>query len=773
MKKLILFLMASMFFMSFANALVPYENIVYDSFSDGVVNQSLWVNSTGTSEFSNLLQLTATNGQTGLFIKSIDFIDATNLQKFLYNVSFAHASAISGSSWSTGTCTNRIFLFGTMVKEHTISCTAFNNLDSGTIYGQYNETSQNFDWYYNTVKMGQLAMNTNFINITADNGATTGIGTQYNRIQQVDYTLRKTLDSNLTSPTNNDYISTDTVTFETEITTPNITSLNFTLLNATLFVWDSSGSVYGTNFTTMTGTSNETSLTLTGFDPDSYTWNYYICQEGGCYFGSNNNTFTYSFMQNAITFDTPVIETSNQTFMLNITKSDSISLVSAILYYNNTAYSTTKTTEGDNRIFTTTLDVPAVPLSTNISFYWTLDLDGFQFNSTFNNQTVNTLNLGLCNGTITQQIFNFTSYLEKNTTRINPYSFAGTFDYYVGSGSTIKSTSTQNTSAAEVLVCVSSLAETIYLDAEIDYGFESDNLTTAARKYFFQDAPITENQNISLYLLENEEASTFILNVLDKNSQPVGDALIHIQRYYPSEGVYRTVQISKTDENGRTVGFYKTETVTYKHIITKDGVVLLDTGTGGIVVGESVPFTLNFIVGDTQIPTFELLDGNSTISTSLTYNDTTKIVLFTYIDPTGSTNYGRLEVYQDSLTNSTRTTICNNSVTGSSGSITCNMTGLTGTFVAKGYVTTETNLQKIITFLITTARDIFDETGAILGWFIILTVAMTALWNPSVGVILIDASIILVGATGLLVFSPLTYFSIVGISIILLIMFRT
>lgn len=499
------------------------------------------------------------------------------------------------------------------------------------------------------------------------------------------------------------------------------------------------------------------------------------------FFSATNGTIQYTTLSieygqiyfNNIIFNATTIETSNEGFVLNTTLNGS-SLSSATLVYNNTRYTSTKLNQGSNTLFQNNISIPSVTTAINKSFYWEVIVDGSVFNSSFNNQTINPLLLGLCDVNKTIQVLNFTSYLEKNLTRVNPFSFQGTFDYYVGSGTTFKTESIQNNSAAEVVVCVSNIDIPVKTNAHISYGFEDANLSLVSRNYFFDDATlINATQNISLLLLEDEDATSFILKVIDGENNPVENAFINIQRYYPGEGIYRTVQIAKTDDNGRSVGFYQTETVTYKHIITKDGIVLLDTGEGGVVVGESVPFTLTFTVGDDLIAPWEYLNENSTILTSLAYNDTSKLVSFGYIDPSGSTNFGRLYVYQEGLQNSTSTTICDTNTTGSAATITCNMTGLTGTYIAKGYVIESTNLQKLISFIITTARDVFGQTGVFLGWIILLTVSMAMLFNPSVGIIVIDATIIFLGLTGLLIFSPVAYFAIIGISILLLILFKT
>jgi len=120
----------------------------------------------------------------------------------------------------------------------------------------------------------------------------------------------------------------------------------------------------------------------------------------------------------------------------------------------------------------------------------------------------------------------------------------------------------------------------------------------------------------------------------------------------------------------------------------KDGVVLLET-TPQKVVGKDVPYTLTFTVGDALVYPWSAFETSPNIVSSLTYNKTSKIVTFSYVDTTGSTTLGRLLVIKQSNSNSTYNVICNTTSTQSSATITCNMTGYDGTYIAYGYIQTE------------------------------------------------------------------------------------
>jgi len=44
------------------------------------------------------------------------------------------------------------------------------------------------------------------------------------------------------------------------------------------------------------------------------------------------------------------------------------------------------------------------------------------------------------------------------------------------------------------------------------------------------------SEDINLYLLEAEDSTSFIIKVQDQKLSPVTNALVYIQKYYPSDG---------------------------------------------------------------------------------------------------------------------------------------------------------------------------------------------------------------------------------------------
>lgn len=591
---------------------------------------------------------------------------------------------------------------------------------------------------------------------------------------------------NLTTPTNNSVIASDGTNFNVNFTIAGSNPFNFTWVNSTYYVWFLNGTLLNkTTIDLLTKNQTNETLFIDNFELGNFVWNAYGCYGNAtytsCKWADNGNfTFIYRpFAINSQSYNSFIYETSYQTYIVNITTIPSIlNVISRFIYNGSTTKIATTTCSGGECIATVSFDIPLTDSSgVNVSSYWNITVfDGttsYSFDTEDSSiiQNITRIHLEVCNATYTSQALNFTAWEEQNLSRITKFYFAGTFHTWVGSGSVYRNQSFLNASTESMGLCVAPNM-TQYVDAQIEYAWENSNSTYIPRNYYFDNASISnESQEIRLYLLPAEDSTTFILKTQDQKLSPVTNALIYIQRYYPQDGTFRTVQIAKTDSNGETVGFYETETADYKHLIIKDGEVLLETNQQK-VVGKEVPFTLTFTVGDALNYPWEVFEEDNAISTSLTFNRTSKMVRFSYVDSTGMTASARLLVLKLSKSNSTEYVICNTSSEESSATITCNMSSYDeGNFIAYGYI--ESDITKLLNFVISTIIEIFDRYGLLLGFFIILVSGFAFIWNPTAGVIGVESAIILVNVIGLVSFSPIFIFASIAIAILALILLRS
>lgn len=473
-----------------------------------------------------------------------------------------------------------------------------------------------------------------------------------------------------------------------------------------------------------------------------------------------------------LTYNTTTYETATEDFIfdLNYLSSDYDS-ISAILNYNGTEYIGTKENSGNYVNFSKTLDIPLLDGddAQNKSFYWTATLTDplgtYYVNSSFNNQTVNPIYLGVCGGLANSTSLNFTVWDEAELTRVNGFDFKANFEYYIGNGSTTKNTSVNSLDIFNQTVCINQNI-TFYTDAAIEY--EANFTGYNSRNYYLSDYAINnETEDIRLYLLNSSDSTSFILHVINHNQQDVEGAIIYTQRYYPGTGEYKTVQVAETDANGKTIGFFKTETVDYRFIIERNGETELITSKGKIIP-EETPYTITFTIGVTITSPWADFDDLDDLEYSLTFNSSDNVTTFTYIDTSGNFTQGRLLV-EEVRHNGTNIIICNTTSALSTATITCDASGFSGSFIAQAFITRTTEVTiSLIVFLITSVVDIMGFEGLILGWFIILVGGCAFLWHPIAGVVGIEATIIFTNIIGLISFSPLFIFGSLAVSVILI-----
>ncbi|MBD3252883.1 hypothetical protein GF386_04075 [Candidatus Pacearchaeota archaeon] len=478
------------------------------------------------------------------------------------------------------------------------------------------------------------------------------------------------------------------------------------------------------------------------------------------------------FLENSQTYNSSTYETSSESFILNITY-DSSEWTSATgkLFYNGTSYAGTRTGTEDDLTFSKQIDIPLLPGSSsqNRSFYWEISLfnstSSYKFNSTEYNQTVEPIILVECNATYSTKAINFTAWNEGNGSQIKPFSFSGYFEYWLGEGDIIKNYSL-DTKDNETHICISP-SDNFTVDATIEYD-EASGTSYVKRNYYFDNKIInSDREDIELRLLESTDSTTFIQEVLE-NQQPIEDAYIYTYKYYPGEAEYKLVQITKTGEDGKTVGFYEAETALYKHEIYVNNILEYEETEGRKMIPEDTPYTITFDIGDAVDEPWEDYDDLADLTKSLSFDNDTEIVTFTYEDSNSSFSQGRLIVYKEKYWEDDEI-ICNTTSALESASLTFNLSNQTrGNFIAEGYITRDSEelLVDSIRFSIDSGRDIFGNFGLFIGFFIILTAAMAFIFHPIVGIIAIDIALIFVNLIGFINFGGTFLFGILAVSVI-------
>lgn len=588
---------------------------------------------------------------------------------------------------------------------------------------------------------------------------------------------------NLVSPTNDTILSGSsnlTVQFNSTVTS---TATN--LSAARLFVWHSNGTLFNNSLVrNISGLTNATlNFNISNLPFGDYQWNVLV--NGTNSTNSQSQAFapvnyTFSFQQFSTasqSFTNNVYETDYQFFAINLTTTPDILSVSASLIYDGTPYIASTSCANSMCSLTRRIDIPLITsgaVNQNKTFFWNLTLfdgtDSSVEQTTTTQQNVTRIFLDACDNPLAlTPTLNFTLYDETNRTRIIPMSFKGTFNFWLGTGSKSRNISFDNSSIAERTLCMTPGFKTMYSNAIIEYNSDLNTTDYITRNYYLQNSSLTNiTNNVSLFVLAESLSTSFILKVQDKQLFPIPNALIFIQRYYPGLDRFDTVQIARTDSSGESIGFYKTEDVDYRHIIVQNGTVLLNVPQQKIV-GKETPFTITFTIGEGVGSPWEIFENNSNIQTTISFDEETNILTYVYIDTSGLTTNGRLVVSQG-YANQSAIVICTSSSNLASATLTCNLTGYSGTFIARGYVNDGNTLARIYSFVINEAREILDKTGLLMAWFIILTASMAFIWNPTVGIIAVNAAIIFVNLIGLASFGIIFTGSIIAISVLIVIL---
>jgi len=469
---------------------------------------------------------TFTTYDDGAYILRIKDDDTLNLYGYdlggvLSSFAINPAGTISTGQWyhvafTVNTTKARLYLNGTLVGEDDVVAFTISK-DDGTVFGSHYGGS-GLATYFN----GKIDEPAFWGRALTDGGVAVGevaggeIAEIWNNGDGKDL-LGGVTQITLNSPANETATSNTSLTLEA---TYNITGTTTNWTNVTYEIWYSNGSVWNnTHNVEITYQNNFTSELFANFSIGEYLWNVkaYFDNATGSFIqrAEENYTFTVAGAFSDFIFDSPVVETSSQTFhvFLEIPEGTTIRAGSGKLNYNGTDYaSITATDLGSNQFnLSRTIYIPAGTSGfnwENRSFFWNITVvdttsgDTFTQTSDSYNQNVTELKFGLCSASLTIPMLNFTLYDENLGTVINATANAVTFQttFKIDWDFMNKTVAINNLSVAvsEFDFCTNSPTNIFYTSAELFYnavGFTEKN-------YYLTNATLTNTTNeINLYLL--------------------------------------------------------------------------------------------------------------------------------------------------------------------------------------------------------------------------------------------------------------------------------
>jgi hypothetical protein len=272
------------------------------------------------------------------------------------------------------------------------------------------------------------------------------------------------------------------------------------------------------------------------------------------------------------------------------------------------------------------------------------------------------------------------------------------------------------------------------------------NNTYPERNYYLNGLHLTNvSQTVNLYLLNSTYADVIGMNVIDNLGLGMGSVIIDAQRYYPGENLYRTVARGYTDQNGEAnMRLFKCtgeSSVYHKFFLYKDYQIIGSYDQMCII--EDV---VTFPVTAGSVVDYWNMYGD--ISGGCTWFNSTQLLVCDY---TSGSSYN-VELYVKQIQTLGATTKCNTTITASSGSLTCDLTGMTD---EEYYYTFKATNSDGEVFIIDSdsIKNIgvgqYDNMGIFIAMLLFIGIAFIGWQNPTVMMILSVVGIIAGFAMGL------------------------
>lgn len=598
------------------------------------------------------------------------------------------------------------------------------------------------------------AIDTWIINYNGTNVTMSDINTTVSVVDGNDYQVllyANNSDSGVWGLNDTYYISVDATLPSITLTSPNETYASFISGNNVSIMWnvtdDNLASCwydYNTTNTTVTCADNVSNLTIT--DPTNKNLTFWANDTVGNY-NSKFTSWDYLMFKESESYSTPITGGATSTFTLNII-TNGTPLNFANLWYNGTAETGSISASGNNYTITKTRVAPTVSTDTNLSFYWSVTV-GNQVNFTANNQTVTTLAIANCSWGLTNEtLFNFTMVDEESQTEINEALHAVTpkinLQIYNPQRTVEIINYSSNFSTNPFGICLNtnlSSGEVYAIDVQVEYN---SNYTTP-EFYHIQNETLTNADfptNISLYALNDSKDTIFELLVRDSSYLSLGEAIIYVDRKYVEEGVYKTVEIPKTNTGGTTVAHLQLNDVVYRFRIYKFGELIK-------TVSDVIPTCLttltqckiDFDAFSSGIAVPDFTTGED-FNFTLGFNETSRVLSSVFVIPSGTPETITLNVTkQDALS----TQVCTDSITSSSGTLSCIVPASFGNETIKATILKGTTEQAFgMIKLDSNPSDLYGNVVVFFGLFMMLSlIGMGVSDNPVITGLLLMVGVIL------------------------------
>ncbi|KKN69372.1 hypothetical protein LCGC14_0442320 [marine sediment metagenome] len=463
------------------------------------------------------------------------------------------------------------------------------------------------------------------------------------------------------------------------------------------------------------------------------------------------------------TFESTTVETALEVYEVNLNyDSTAWSSILVTLNYNGTETVGVVIGSGDDVSATIEVIVEPITVAVNKTFYWMIDLTNatgtFSFNSSTQVQEIALIDFALCNYNEEPQLFFETfSTLSPETILNATFASAWTLQTTNGSGVSLNRSFEDTTETNSTWgFCISPNSSTYTVSVAVTVDAVNYTPTT----HYIVDTDYSGvGENITLYLLYNNDSTLTEIRVTTQDNTPVADVYTTIQRYDVGTDTFYNVAMTKSDNDGNDLVYLAWYDYWYKFIGVLEGEVVFTEGAKKVSETPQI-----FKTGEIEDLDYEKFGD---ILYSLIYNDVTENFVLTYIDPSGLTTSNCLRVIKRNTT--IDYVVCETCQASSSATIYCNIASAgNGTFIASYYATGSPAywIDQLIE-LKNIQNELFDEIGNDNGTGLAILVAGVVvslfLVTPALGVLGAILGMVLGIALG---FQPLDYTAFLGIVII-------
>ena len=451
-------------------------------------------------------------------------------------------------------------------------------------------------------------------------------------------------------------------------------TLNWTVNDTHL---DSCWYNYNSTNTTLTCSDNTTQFNITTYE--NRTIIFYVNDSFGN-LNSENKTWDYKILEYSKTYNPTTISGALEQFDINFSYSSLFTGINVLFHYNNTNYTMSTSASGYTRNYTKTITAPSVSAETNKSFHFIFILSNSS--GTYNvqldsiNQSVSPFLIDDCSS-YTNPLLDFVMYDENNLSKINGTINVNMNIYSYNTENLVNSynNSFDYLTTASSRICLMNITQNYSMAYKIQF-YGNDSLYFKKYKTI-QRATIKNDtipQNISLYNLKLTKGYPFKITVVGNllSSTANEDLLVDTQRQYLAENLFRSIESAVTDDEGETLTHLIQNSEVYNFIISYYGTTLGTFNNYRVQCSNpslsQCSITLNLASSTTGIEDFENY-GN--IEQTFLLDTTTNTLYQTFSSTDGeSKSVNGLVIKADGYGN---TTICNNSVSGTSGTLTCSI----------------------------------------------------------------------------------------------------